>query len=906
MTADEWRRVEELYHSAGQLPPEERKSFLDNQRVEPAIRREVDSLLRYDADSTAFIEEPAVNVAGRLLAAELSATEPSLTGATIGSFRVLGKLGEGGMGVVYEAEDVRLGRKVALKFLPPRVIGHAHALERFAHEARAASALNHPHICTIYGVHDHDGRPFIEMERLEGDTLRRRIGSRALTEAEATAIAIDILDALQAAHGKGIVHRDLKPANIFVTPHGAKILDFGIAKLDASIDAPVAMGTPGYVAPEQRAGHDVDGRADLYSLGVILREMTRAPALAPVIDRACATEPGARYPSASDMRAAVDRIRTRSLRARRWQAAAAIVVIVIGLSALGARYFSDRFADPFADLQLRQLTHNASDFSIGSGAISGDGRYVAYADPRGLQVLDTASGDVQRVPLPQDGTNTTGWDVYPGWLPDGSAFIVNLGAASIETASIWKVSMPVSAPVKLLDHARALSVSPDEQWIAFSSDGDARGDRGISLMHADGSAIRKAFDAPAGTAITNLSWSPDSTHVAYGVKSLSTSQVTLVSSGLNGESRSTILEPRDPDAVQGSLWLRDGRLLYSLFQPAAGTSGGSTQCSHWQMRLTNDGHVAEGARRLAGWLPQCVAGLSVTADSKRILYLQDAQQDSIRIAPIAAASGSQRVTFTEGRNIPAGWTKDGGAIVFMSDGNRRVAFYEQRLGTDAPLLIVDEPGIVGAARLTPDGASLLYLAVSSRNARETQLHRVPLGGGLSEEVARGQFIDGVRCSMQPASLCLVAERSSDANHIVFTEIDPLHGRGRERLRLDANRQSEYRWALSPHADRIAILELTQPLIRIVPLDGSPSSDIHVAAATRLGYISWRSDAAGVLVPKIDVDGATLLSVDLDGTRRIVWREPGAVDISGIPSPAGDQVAVWIRTRNASLWLAERP
>src|SRR6185503_12888392 len=182
--------------------------------------------------------------------------------------------------------------------------------------------------------------------------------------------------------------------------------------------------------------------------------------------------------------------------------------------------------------------------------------------------------------------------------------------------------------VKLLDHARARAISPDGQWIAFTADGDTRGDRSVSVMHADGSALLKAFDAAAGTAIVFVTWSPDSTHLAYGVKNLSTSQVTLVTSGINGESPLTILEPRDPDALMGAVWLRDGRLLYSLFQPVAGTSGGSTQCSHWQMRLDNDGHVTESARRLAGWLPQCVAGLSVTADSKRILYLQNASQDT--------------------------------------------------------------------------------------------------------------------------------------------------------------------------------------------------------------------------------------------------------------------------------------
>ncbi len=899
MTADEWHRVEELYHAAAQLRRDQQKQFLDDANASDAIRREVESLLRYDSDSTAFIEEPAMNVAGRLMAADLSIAEASLIDSTIGSFHVLRKLGEGGMGIVYEAEDTRLRRTVALKFLPPQVAAHPRALERFAHEARAASALNHPHICTIYGVHDHDGRPFIEMERLEGETLRRRITDRTLTGPDAIAVMIDILDALGAAHGKGIVHRDLKPANIFLTAHGAKILDFGIAKLDASLEDGAVMGTRGYVAPEQLAGRDVDGRADLYSLGIILKEITTAPALIAIANRACSESPEQRYQSAAEMRAAIDRIRTRAIRTRRWQIAAAIIVIIAGMSAIGARYLSARFRDPFANLGLRQITHNASEFSIDSGAISADGRFIAYADPRGLHVMEVASGTTQHVTTP-----ASTWDTTPGWLPDGSAFIANSNAASIETSSIWKIPIPAASPSRLLDHARALSTSPDGQWIAFSTDGDISGDRSVAIMHPDGSAQHKAFDAAAGTAIFDLTWSPDSTHVAYGVKDLATSAITLVTRSIDGGAPVTILEPRDPEALQGALWLRDGRLLYSLYQPVAGTSGGSTQCSHWQMRLTNDGRIAERAQRLAGWLPQCVAGISVTADSKRILYLQFALQDTIRVAPMTASDRSQRLTVTEGRNIPAAWTASGG-VVFMSDGDGRMAFYEQQPGAESPRLIVNEPGIVGAARLAPDGETLLYLVSPSRSSRETQIRRISIRGGQSEDVARGIFIDGIRCSSQGVPLCLIAESSANESKIVFIEIDPRKGRGRVALEIAATRSADYRWALSPRGDRIAILNTTEPIIRIIPIDGSASSELRVPDAATLGYISWRSDGLGVIVPRINADGAALLSLNLDGTARVIWNEPGATDISGIPSPS-DQVAVWIRTRNASLWLAESP
>ena len=862
------------------------------------------------------------------------------TGKRVSHYRVLEVLGGGGMGVVYAAEDLKLGRRVALKFLPQELGGDARALERFEREARAASALEHPNICSVYEFGENDSQPFIAMHLLEGQTLRQRIEKNGpLPTGELLDLGMQICSGLQAAHDTGIVHRDIKPANIFVTNRSeAKILDFGLAQLQTpgifggescgvgSTGEPglptksqtsgltatgATLGTAAYMSPEQVRGERLDMRSDLFSLGLVLYEMAtrtqafsgetaavlreailaRTPApvrklnpkipvrLEEIIARALEKERELRYQTAFDVGADLLQLKLATDPSRSDSQRRPILVVSLSaflLIASAVAWYNQRETSSHAELRQRQLTANSSENAVAGGSLSTDGRYLAYADLKGVHIKVIETGKTSTVHQPDELKGLqVNWNIVSSWFAHGTGFIANAGAPG-QRSSIWAISVAGGGPRKIRGDGFAWSLSRDGSWVAFNANPGRVFYHEMWAMRPDGTEARKLFETGDDSGFQGAEWSPDGQRLSYAWHRQVADKIeeSIDSRDLNGSRTATAI----PGFVWDWTWSPDGRMIYSLPEP--GAFGES--CNFWAVRVSpRTGQPTEEPKRLSNWAGFCMDNPSATADGKRLAFRKWSAQSSISIAAFEAGdsriSSPRRLTMNEGRNYPAAWTADSKALVFGSYLDGQWKIFRQSLDQDEAESIAAGEDIDGTpARVSPDGAWVLYLVPLKITApiHAEAADADSLGRWTSELVLTAEVYGSPACSRSPAKVCAIAEQTADHKQLIFTAFDPVRGRGRELTRFDTDptRGIGYVWDISPDGRRIAIIRYAEGRIHILDLTGGRLRTSPSTIGKVLKSVNWASDGKALLVSSATKAGSALLLIDSRGKARVLWNE----------------------------------
>jgi serine/threonine protein kinase len=906
---------------------------------------------------------------------EAEAISDNLIGKKISHYRVLGVLGGGGMGLVYRAEDIKLGRGVALKFLPEELAHDPVALERFEREARAASALNHPHICTIYEFEEYEGQPFIVMELLDGQTLRERLAnaSEQLQMNELLDLAIQITDGLDAAHQKGIIHRDIKPTNIFVTTRGvAKILDFGLAKVmlaDSSAagsptSPPTAgepltnpgtpLGTIAYMSPEQVKGKNLDARTDLFSFGAVIYEMATGqlpfrgdtpgmifhaiierppeppvrinpevpPKLEEIINKCLEKDAASRCQSAAELLADLKRLKRDTESTGQSSAAVSVVqntnsrwlpstrmrLLYVSLFAMvfvvlcsAWFWFKAKQPTPSKALIERQITHNLPDNRIDFNELSPDGRYVAYADEKGLHLINVESEETHDITLPEELRRNL-WKVT--WFPDGEKLIVETINKS-EGSALWLISILGGGPHKLRTHSGAAKVSPDGKLIAFIS---GHGHE-IWVAGADGGNARMIQKSESDE-YYDLAWSGSGQRLAY-LKNIEKEAErfggTIETVSLDGGAPSVVVSDRALFPWGGLAWLRDGRLLYI----ASRESLSERDMSLWDIKTDlRTGSPSGKPGKLINWPGAAALWPSVSKDGKRMILLKQHDWISIYVGELTERgtrlASPKRFSSSDSEDYPSSWTRDNMAILFESDRTGRFQTFKQRVGEDNAEPLLQSSDDLFHAAISPDGAWILYFSIphgGNSPPTSAKVMRSPASGGTPEQVLEVplDLMTDFHCPSRPSSSCVISRW--DQGQLVFFALDPLHGQSGEITRTKLEHRTDLSWNISQDGTHVAIGVLPGRKIRLLDLQNGTERDIQLSMGVMLQGLCWAAEGNALFAGIITTE-RQIVRIDLDGNTQLLLQTNGVQVDHPTLSPDGRHLAYSKANLEDNLWLLE--
>jgi eukaryotic-like serine/threonine-protein kinase len=881
------------------------------------------------------------------------------SGTKLGHYEIVAPLGAGGMGEVYRARDNKLDRAVAIKVLTAQVSGDPERLRRFEQEARAASALNHPNIITIYDVGQQDGTSYLAMEFIEGKTLREVMESGPVAQKKALYIASQIAEGLAKAHAAGIVHRDLKPENVMLTTDGlAKILDFGLAKLAGSSQPPeitatvltpatvpgLVMGTVGYMSPEQARGEPVDFRSDQFSLGTVLYEMLtckrpferassaqtmaaiieddpspvsilnpKAPVTVQwIIERCLAKEPDERYAATRDLARDLQRVRDHLSEAgtgstlgvtpppahhRRWMtAAAASAALLLGFAA-GALLFRGQVEEPPV---VRNLTFSGSDQGP---AISPDGRAAAFTSARDGKVRIW----LKQLPAGAEVPITEGPDVEPRFSPDGSMIVFTRQEKS-NTFSICRASV-VGGEIRRLAEGRSPDWSHDGKKIAF-----VRG-HSIWLMGTDGSNERELLTLEEQNSILRaLRWSPDDKQLAAVSVTGGISSENVTFNLVRVDSKKSVsVRPAYPGGdISAVTWVANDQVIYTRSSSVSSVGPLNINASRliWQ-------EVPSGKSRVLMWVSGGTSALERLGDDRLVL---DAMitRENLRQSALNSRDrkpGSDK-WLTHGSSIDRQprWSPDGEWVVFTSNRSGNLDLWEVSTKSGIIRRLTDDPADDWDPGFTPDGK----LIWTSHRSGNFEIWMAEADGSSAHQVSH----DGLDAENSTATTdgWVIYNSASAQNGLWKVRPD-----GSEAQRLvagvenwpEASPTGNYVLATSIGQNRIQPRMQARPeFIGVYQTSngaevGRIALKSSLVIATGIGRARWMPDGKSIVFIDSDAGGAIgiyqqefMPGTDTSDRRSLVVSEPDLIPETFGLSPDGKQFVYAVIDTSSNLLTVE--